>query len=91
MKRLICVLVALTVMGSASLFADWYIPLDQVPAAVMTTAKQTCPQAEVWAVKMKHYNVYKVRMSNFVKLYIDANGNLLGQIGPINQYGTTNY
>ena len=79
MKRLICVLVALTVIGSASLFADWYIPLDQVPAAVMTTAKQTYPQAEVWAVKMKHYNVYKVKMSNFMKLYIDANGNLLYQ------------
>ena len=79
MKRLICVLAALTVIGSASLFADWYIPLDQVPAAVMTTAKKTYPQAEVWAVKMKHYNVYKVKMSNFMKLYIDANGNLLGQ------------
>ena len=79
MKRLICVLVALTVIGSASLFADWYIPLDQVPAAVMTTAKQTYPQAEVWAVKMKHYNVYKVKMSNFMELYIDANGNLLYQ------------
>ena len=79
MKRLICVLVALTVMGSASLFADWYIPLDQVPAAVMTTAKQTYPQAEVWAVKMKYYNVYKVKMSNFMELYIDVNGNLLYQ------------
>ena len=79
MKRLICVLVALTVIGSASLFADWYIPLDQVPAAVMTTAKQTHPQAEVWAVKRKHYNVYKVKMSNFMELYIDVNGNLLYQ------------
>ena len=46
-KRLICVLAVLTVIGSASLFADWYIPLDQVPAAVMTTAKKTCPEAEV--------------------------------------------
>ena len=79
MKRLLCVLAALTVISSASLFADWYIPLDQVPAAVIATAKQTHPQAEVWAVKMKHYNVYKVKMSNFMKLYIDANGNLLYQ------------
>ena len=78
-KRFICVLAVLTVIGSASLFADWYIPLDQVPAAVIATAKKTYPQAEVWAVKMEHYNLYEVKMSNMMELYIDANGNLLGQ------------
>ena len=79
MKRLICVLMALTVIGSASLFADWYIPLDQVPAAVIATAKRTYPQAEIWMVEMEHYNVYEVKMSNFMELYIDINGNLLYQ------------
>ena len=79
MKRLICVLIAITVVGSASLFADWYIPLDQVPAAVMATAKKTYPDAEVWMVEMEHYNVYEVKMSNFMELYIDINGNLLYQ------------
>ena len=79
MKRLICVLIALTVIGSASLFADWYIPLDQVPAAVIATAKKTYPQAEIWMVEMEHYNVYEVKMSNFMELYIDVNGNLLYQ------------
>ena len=79
MKRLICVLAILTVIGSASLFADWYIPLDQVPAAVIATAKRTYPQAEIWMVEMEHYNVYEVTMSNFMELYIDINGNLLYQ------------
>ena len=79
MKRLICVLVVLTVITSASLFADWYIPLDQVPAAVIATAKRTYPQAEIWMVEMEHYNVYVVKMSNFMELYIDINGNLLYQ------------
>ena len=78
-KRLICILTALTVIGSASLFADWYIPLDQVPAAVIATAKRTYPQAEIWMVEMEHYNVYEVKMSNFMELYIDINGNLLYQ------------
>ena len=78
-KRFICVLAVLTVIGSASLFADWYIPLDQVPAAVIATAKKTYPQAEIWMVEMEHYNVYEVKMSNFMELYIDVNGNLLGQ------------
>ncbi len=79
MKRLICVLAILTVITSASLFADWYIPLDQVPAAVIATAKRTYPQAEIWMVEMEHYNVYVVKMSNFMELYIDINGNLLYQ------------
>ena len=79
MRKLICILAALTVIGSASLFADWYVPLNQVPAAVLNTARQTYPQAQVWAVEMEYYNVYKVKMSNFMELYIDANGNLLGQ------------
>ena len=79
MKRLICVLAILTVIGSASLFADWYIPLDQVPAAVIATAKRTYPQAEIWMVEMEYYNVYEVKMSNFMELYIDINGNLLYQ------------
>ena len=79
MKRLICVLAILTVITSASLFADWYIPLDQVPEAVMATAKKTYPDAEVWMVEMEHYNVYEVKMSNFMELYIDINGNLLYQ------------
>ena len=79
MKRLICVLAILMVITSASLFADWYIPLDQVPAAVIATAKRTYPQAEIWMVEMEHYNVYEVKMSNFMELYIDINGNLLYQ------------
>ena len=79
MRKLVCILAALTIIGSASLFADWYVPLNQVPAAVLNTARQTYPQAQVWAVEMEYYNVYKVKMSNFMELYIDANGNLLGQ------------
>ena len=63
MKKMLCLLVALTVLGSSALFADWYVPLNQVPQAVLAT----------------HYNVYKVKMSNMMELYIDKSGNLLGQ------------
>ena len=71
MKRILCLLVALTVLGSSALFADWYIPLNQVPQAVVARARQTYPQAQIWAVEMEHYNVYKVKMSNMMELYID--------------------
>lgn len=79
MKRIICLLSVITVMGFSTLFADWYVPLNQVPQAVIATAKRTYPQAQIWAVEMEHYNVYEVRMSNMMELYIDKAGNLLGQ------------
>jgi len=79
MKRILCLLVALTVIGSSALFADWYIPLNQVPQAVIATAKKTYPQAQIWAVKMEYFDVYEVKMSNMMELYIDKAGNLLGQ------------
>ena len=41
MKRILCLLVALTVIGSSALFADWYVPLEQVPQAVLSTARRT--------------------------------------------------
>ncbi|CCY74673.1 putative periplasmic protein [Brachyspira sp. CAG:700] len=76
-------------LSSSIVFADWIVPvtalpqksraLDQVPAAVIATAKRTYPQAEIWMVEMEHYNVYEVKMSNFMELYIDINGNLLYQ------------
>ena len=79
MKKILCLLVALTVLGSSALFADWYVPLNQVPQAVLATARKTHPQAQVWAVEMEHYNVYKVKMSNMMELYIDNAGTLLWQ------------
>ena len=66
------------------------IPFNALPTAVANAIKQNYPQAEVWSVKMKYYNVYRVRMNNFMELYIDVNGNILNQMGPMGQYGTTN-
>ncbi|WP_295160325.1 PepSY-like domain-containing protein [uncultured Brachyspira sp.] len=79
MKKILCLLTALTILSASALFADWYIPLNQVPQAVIATAKKTYPQAEIWAVEMEHYNIYKVKMNNMMELYIDNNGQLLGQ------------
>ena len=59
---------------------EWVtIPFSVLPASVANTVKQTYPQAEIWMVEMEHYNVYEVKMSNFMELYIDINGNLLYQ------------
>ena len=40
MKKIICLLIALSIIGSSALFADWYVPLNQVPQAVLATAEQ---------------------------------------------------
>lgn len=79
MKKIICLLIALSVIGSSALFADWYVPLNQVPQAVLATARATYPQAQIWAVEMENYYVYKVKMNNMMELYIDKAGNLLYQ------------
>lgn len=79
MKKILCLLIALTVLSTSALFADWYVPLNQVPQAVLATARQTYPQAQIWAVEMEHYNVYKVKLDNMMELYIDKSGQLLGQ------------
>ena len=76
MKKLI---ISLFLIWSVSLFADWYIPLNQVPQAVIETAKKTYPQAQIWAVEVEHFNIYKVKLNNMMELYIDKSGNLLGQ------------
>ena len=40
MKKIICLLIALSVIGSSALFADWYVPLNQVPHLLIKFLKQ---------------------------------------------------
>ena len=79
MKKILCLLIALTVLSTSALFADWYVPLNQVPQAVLATARQTYPQAEIWAVEMENIGIYEVKLNNMMELYIDKSGQLLGQ------------
>ena len=39
MKKIICLLIALSVIGSSALFADWYVPLNQVPLGMYLLIK----------------------------------------------------
>lgn len=64
------------------------IPLTALPTAVANAIKRNYPQAQVLSIKMKYYSVYKVKMNNFMEIYIDANGNILGQTG---KYGRIKY
>ena len=79
MKKVFLSLIIVISLTSSALLADWYIPLDKVPKAVISTAKNTYPDAEIWAVEMESYNVYEVKMSNMMQLYISSTGQLLGQ------------
>ena len=54
------------------------IPFSVLPAAVANTVKQTYPQAMMVDVEREWGN-YKVKLNNMMKLYITANGQLLGQ------------
>lgn len=78
MKKLLLILFVVFCFNSIA-FADWYVPLDKVPAVVKATAKRAHPIAEIWVVELEHFNIYEVKMSNRMVLYIDKAGNLLGQ------------
>lgn len=54
------------------------IPFSVLPAAVANTVKQTYPQAMMVDVE-KEWGNYKIKLNNFMELYITANGQLMGQ------------
>ena len=54
------------------------IPFSVLPAAVANTVKQTYPQAAIIGAE-KEWGNYKIKLNNFMELYITANGQLVGQ------------
>lgn len=57
---------------------NFYAPFN-IPQAVLDTAKKTYPNAEIWEVDMEYIDIYEIKMSNMMELYIDKNGKLLYQ------------
>ena len=58
---------------------EWVtIPFSVLPAAVANTVKQTYPQAAIIDAE-KEWGNYKIKLNNFMELYITANGQLVGQ------------
>ena len=58
---------------------EWVtIPFSVLPASVANTVKQTYPQAAIIKVE-KEWGNYKIKLNNFMELYITANGQLIGQ------------
>lgn len=54
------------------------IPFSVLPPSVANTVKQTYPQAMIVDVE-KEWGNYKIKLNNFMELYITANGQLMGQ------------
>ena len=58
---------------------EWVtIPFSVLPPSVANTVKQTYPQAAIIKVEKECGN-YKIKLNNFMELYITANGQLIGQ------------
>ena len=83
MKKLFCLLFAFSIIGSSSLFADWIVPISQVPAAVKNAVKRRFPRARIWKVEMDDglYHVelglYHVELSNGVELEVTRRGRIV--------------
>lgn len=76
MKKLFCLLFAFSIIGSSSLFADWIIPLNQVPAAVKNAVRRRFPRARIWKVEMDD-GLYHVELSNGVELEVTRRGRIV--------------
>ena len=58
---------------------EWVtIPFSVLSASVANTVKQTYPQSAIIKVE-KEWGNYKIKLNNFMELYITANGQLVGQ------------
>ena len=54
------------------------MPASILPANVMATIQRTYPQAAIIKIE-KQFTIFEVKLNNMMELYIDANGQLLGQ------------
>ena len=54
------------------------LPLNILPQSVANTVSRTYPNNVVTKIKKK-WNLYEIKLNNMMELYIDINGQLLGQ------------
>lgn len=54
------------------------IPTGFIPANVLSVYKQAFPNASIIQIEKK-FNVFEIKLNNMMELYIDINGQLLGQ------------
>lgn len=76
MKKLFCLIFAFSIIGSSSLFADWIVPINQVPRRVINAAKRYYPRTRIWKVEMDD-GLYKVKLSNGLELEITRDGRVI--------------
>lgn len=54
------------------------LPFEILPQSVANTVGKTYPNTVITKIKRK-WNFYEVKLNNMMELYIDTNGQLLGQ------------
>ena len=54
------------------------LPFEILPEPVANTVRRTYPNTVITKIEKK-WNLYEVKLNNMMELYIDANGQLLGQ------------
>ncbi|MBW5394224.1 PepSY-like domain-containing protein [Brachyspira hampsonii] len=54
------------------------MPSTILPANVMNTIKRTYPNAQIIKIE-KQFTIFEIKLNNMMELYIDNNGQLLGQ------------
>ena len=66
----------ITLISASSLFADWIVPINQVPRPVINAVRQHFPQAKIWMVEMDD-GLYKVKLNNGLELEVTPYGQVI--------------
>ena len=76
MKKILVLFSVFSVLSYSTLFADWIIPISQVPAAVKNAVKRRFPRTRIWKVEMDD-GLYHVELSNGVELEVTRRGRIV--------------
>ena len=82
-KKLLALLISLTVISTSSLFADWVVPASSLPQKARTFIRRVYPNAQIWKVE-RDGGKFEVNLSNGASIDFTLNGNWLNIDGEWN-------
>ena len=82
-KKLLALLISLTILSTSSLFADWVVPASALPQKARAFIRRVYPNVQIWKVE-RDGGKFEVKLSNGASIDFTLNGNWLNIDGEYN-------
>ena len=82
-KKLLALLISLTILSTSSLFADWVVPASSLPQKSRAFIQRIYPGVKIWKVE-RDDGKFEVKLSNGASIDFMPNGNWLNIDGEYN-------